>query len=172
MSSSAKQSELPYVHGVLPIFPQEIAKSHALNSSPYLLDIEVFDEMFTFSEPRKTLIKQLRSVLIQSIDCHIRPFALLVGGSFLKRDVGRPKDFDCICFYECPDLVANTAGLIKLRDAALKLGVDIRFVPYDANPIIALKVCSFFTSLYTAVKRAQQKPQGCVMVKLGDFNGT
>jgi len=90
--------------------------------------------------------------------------ALLVGGSFLQVTDEEPRDIDCICFYTSNENIECASELNGIWQAAKKASVDIRFVPFDSDPLFVLKTCSFFTTLYSRTRDSSELSRGTLLV--------
>lgn len=149
---------------LLPVFPAPVAHCNALNASPYVVTLPEFTHCFGTDPVRCRIIESLKGVFARVRRLGVVPFAVMVGGSFIRFDSYGPKDLDGVIFYRCdrgPDVAAELLGL---RSECLKLGLDVRFVPGDVDPVALIRVASFFTSLYTAVKAPHILPQGVVLI--------
>jgi hypothetical protein len=146
-------------------FPQPVAQSNPLNASPYLISKELFRSTFGREGHRKVLMDALDEVMDRADAGGFDLVALLVGGSVLAVQEVKPKDVDCVYFYRVREgLEASFEGLASLAKEAQQRGIDIRFIPYDANPLLALKACSFFTMIYGRTRRSAELTKGCVLV--------
>lgn len=146
-------------------FPRDISKCTALNASPYVVPMELFTSTFGTSSHRINYIDRLIKLIDSASKHGVEIVALLVGGSFLVRTNEFPKDLDGILFYSMrPGMGPSTIELNELWQIARGNSLDVRFVPYDANPIIALKACSFFSLLYCRTRKSAELSRGCVMV--------
>jgi hypothetical protein len=146
-------------------FPIEIPRCNALNATPYVVKLKTLGEMFAGSERRKLLFRNLERVFEEALQGGARLECLLVGGSFLDRTNSFPKDIDCVYFYSAlrhPSEVSSELSLVWER--AIRTSIDVRFIPYDADPVIALKACSFFSSLYGRTRASAELSRGCILV--------
>jgi hypothetical protein len=85
-----------------------------------------------------------------------RPEAVLLGGSFIDTDVDTPKDIDgCLFFSTGSDEVDLTQLILDWQGFCKQNSIDIRFVPYDMDPIVSLKCAAFIAVMYT-----QHRPTG------------
>lgn len=147
----------------VPPFIREIHESTVANASPYVISYADFAAAFSGSERRRRLLQEL-GVAIDSVRATgAKPIALLVGGSFLIRDLTIPRDLDCVCFYVDSD--APPAGsLTRACERFRAEGVDMRLVPYDADPLMALKACGFFSVLYGRTRASAALQRGCLLI--------
>ena len=135
-----------------------------LNATPYLISFDRFVRFFGTNEWRIELIKKLHGLIISANENGAETVAILVGGSFLDVKTESPKDIDCILFYR--DFAGNGAAtaLRQLWEDAKKASVDIRFIPYDSDPLFVLKACSFFTTLYSRTRTSAEISRGTVLL--------
>lgn len=146
----------------LPPFLDSIPQSHALNATPYLIDWEVLVRIYRRGA-RVTLVDGLEAVLHDVAAAGARVVAVLLGGSFVRPGHAHPRDLDGVCFYEGGN--ADTpAALLRLAAEGKDHGIDIRFIPLDANPVVALKACAFFATLYARDRRSPAVSHGCLLV--------
>lgn len=146
-------------------FPRDISECTAFNATPYVVPMELFTSTFGTSSRRIKYIDRLTKLIGSASKHGVEIVALLVGGSFLIRANECPKDLDGILFYSVRSgMDASTTELNELWQTARGNSLDVRFVPYDANPIIALKACSFFSLLYSRTRKSAELSRGCVLV--------
>lgn len=146
-------------------FPQNIPLCNAFNATPYVISMERFAASFGGTDRRDKLIGTLRNLISSVDDAGAKLVALLVGGSILVKRNALPKDIDCVFFYSAArdaDLVPTR--LHQLWGEAREASVDVRFVPYDADPLVVLKACSFFSVLYGRTRRSAELSRGSVIV--------
>ncbi|WP_155616945.1 DUF6932 family protein [Xanthomonas translucens] len=142
-----------------PAFPIGVERSNPINSTPFLELIERIGELA--GDPcREGLLKQLGSLLDVLRSNGVEPIALLVGGSFL-RPLVPPKDLDCVLFYQSNCDIA--ARLMMYQRNIAQVGVDVRFVPIDSDPLIVLKSAIYFGTLYGMRKDGDSERQGVVL---------
>lgn len=96
--------------------------------------------------------------------------AVLIGGGFIRRlnEGGEPNDLDALVFYQClgeltPE--ALVSRLTRVTPAARKLGLDLRFCPLDADPIMLIKSVAFFSTLYSKHKNILDVANGLILYK-------
>jgi hypothetical protein len=92
------------------------------------------------------------------------PRALLLGGSFIDASNPSPRDVDGVLFYASSGSEATAKHLLALGQRVKEEGIDLRFVPCDANTAIVVRTASFFTCLYTSVRSGAKKARGVVLV--------
>lgn len=148
----------------LPLFQPDVQGSNPLNSSPYLVDFASFRDAFGQSPRRTKLVDQLQSMVAELRTGGIEIIACMIGGSMVDR--GRePRDIDCIAFYRCLGNPAEAgARLAQTARQRHPLGVDVRFVPVDSDPLILIKMTSYFTSLYSASRDGREPRFGQLLV--------
>jgi hypothetical protein len=142
-----------------PAFPLGIQSSNPLNSTPYLGGICDMDACGC-DPSRRQLVLHIHSLLRVLRRISVEPVALLVGGSFL-RVTEQPKDLDCVLFYKADGDVAR--DLFRYQKGIAKVGVDLRFVPIDSDPLIALKSAIYFGTLYSMRKGDDPGRPGAVL---------
>jgi hypothetical protein len=147
-------------------FPHAVAACHAMNASPYLIDLQQFRAECAAAPHRQALLVKLLGVIERVRELGAHPLALLVGGSFLLPEPARPKDLDGVLFYRCQGGADIAPDLLALWQTARAGGIDVRLVPYDANPLVTLKVCGFFSMLYARTRESDRIQRGCVLVDL------
>lgn len=143
-----------------PAFVTAIEESTPLNATPYVVSLSKFIES-SWSSSRQTLIEALVSALAQLRGGGLRAEVLLVGGSFL--DTGKsPRDLDCVIFYSRES--DSSIDLGRWQHDQRVLGLDVRLLPIDIDPVMVLKMALFFGVLYTRGKGAQLQLRGLVLV--------
>src|SRR5690606_18719854 len=113
----------------LPVFPLPVNECHVLNSSPYVMSLHDFTAMFEGDEARTWILRSLKRTLREVSDANASPFAMLVGGSFIRHSVSDPKDLDGIIFYTASEDPLVAQRLLRIREAARDNGLDLRFIP-------------------------------------------
>ena len=165
---SFAQAVLPWfqmaIESDLRLFQPDVQGSNPLNSSPYLVDFARFRDAFGRSTRRALLVERLQTMLTELEVSGIEIIALLIGGSMVERS-REPRDIDCAAFYRC----SGPAGDVGVRLAGtarqyLAVGVDVRFVPVDSDPLILIKMTSYFTSLYSATRDGRERRFGHLLV--------
>ncbi|WP_313247191.1 DUF6932 family protein [Stenotrophomonas rhizophila] len=142
-----------------PAFPLGVGRSNPVNATPFLERIDRIWEMGT--DPiREQLLRRLASLLDILRAAEVEPLALLVGGSFLRPPV-ICKDLDCVLFYQCDHDPASLLQGYRCRIG--KVGVDVRFVPVDSDPLVVLKSAIYFGTLYTMQKTGDSERAGAVL---------
>lgn len=149
----------------VPLFPRPVPACNALNASPYVLDLAAFESAFAFNPHRRSLLGIARHTLAAAAAGGAEPLALLVGGGFVDRRKPVPKDLDCICFFRGD--AAVTVALAEIQHRANRAAVDLRFVPVHANPVLALKACAFFATLYAVDRASRVASKGSILIDLG-----
>lgn len=139
----------------LPPFLTHPALSTPLNATPYLVRYPVFREAVRGWPGRERLVSELEGVIRAAEQQNVTVEAILLGGSFTelgKQEIG---DIDCLLFYRValPDQSAGFAMLSAIQVGAKARGVDARFVPVDGDPLVLIKLISYFTVLYSKHKQ-------------------
>lgn len=140
----------------LPPFLTDVGQSSPVNATPYFLHYGRFlAEVERWPGGRHRLAWELDAVKarVEALDFDIE--AMLIGGSFTELSYAKPSDVDCLIFYRCrqnadPSLLADVQRSAKARQ------VDCRFVPLDGDPLVLLKLTSYFTILYSKRKSANE----------------
>lgn len=158
--------------GGYPFFPKtgiETAGPH--NSAPYVIDESLIEATFGGSTRRDHLLQELRS-LLSDIAPAMHVHALLVGGSMLNRSNLSPNDLDVVAFYSRKESDSRSLASQILSWQALYRGrgVDVRFVPTDAGPILLIKVSAFFCALYASGHGASA--QGAILIDVDSNDET
>jgi hypothetical protein len=149
----------------VPPFPDDIAKCHAFNASPYLLSLPRFAAGFANGPRRRQLFDALVGALATASDEGAEIVAVLVGGSYLVPQATMPKDLDAIVFYTATPGRSDVAARLRgLWERTKSQSLDLRFIPYDADPVVALKACSFFSLLYARTRASAELSRGAVLI--------
>ena len=147
----------------MPVFPQAVSQSTAGNASPYCVDWTALNQYFGTSKRRQELLAELSNTLKALGQAGATYAAVLIGGSFADPKAENPRDLDTVCFYLGSDAI-SMALLKQTAQAAHANGIDMRFVPYDADPAAALKACSFFTLLYARTRSSAEMTKGAILL--------
>lgn len=148
-----------------PAFPDGISSSTPLNATPFLINIDKLVELPGDSW-RLELVRRFLAVVEELRTLGAFPLAAIVGGSFL--DMSRkPNDFDCVIFYE----EGFDAGVALLESQARwrKSHIDVRYIPFDRDPIVSIKVSVYFGALYSATKTREEWAKAALLVDLREF---
>jgi len=150
-----------------PAFLGDIQFCVPSNSSPYICEI---DDLFNFNSNNAVKMKLLLNLkgLIDDIRKSVgEPFAALLGGSFLVKDVSCPNDIDILIFYKESSLTHEIIeGTIdRLKKNASDGDIDLTLCPFDYNPIFSIKMCSFYTHLFMSSKNGSTV-KGCLLIDL------
>lgn len=149
----------------LPPFPRPVSQCNAFNATPYVVSMARFVETYGNSPRRSGLLDALRDLLSDAESAGVKMQAMLVGGSFLVPAQAAPRDLDAVLFYTLDaDATESGQALLALRERALQQKVDVRFVPYDADPIVTLKACAFFSLLYSRTRQSAEISRGVVLI--------
>jgi hypothetical protein len=133
-----------------PPFLTTIAESSPLNAAPYLAPYRDFMDIALQWPGRQALIAGLDHVRQSSEEHGIAIDAILLGGSFADLSNAAPRDVDCLLLYRRADSArpVDAPALAELRRSAKRNGVDVRFLPLDADPIPLVKSLCYFTILF------------------------
>jgi hypothetical protein len=146
-----------------PPFTGPVHESTPLNASPYLAHIQDLRDGL-FLSAREQLVSKFLEAMEQLPDYAVTPIAALFGGSALSSKL-EPNDLDCVVFYVSE---ASTNPRDEGLSAFLKrwkaAGLDMRAIPADGDPIILIKVVSFFTSLYSINLEDITSMRGLVLI--------
>lgn len=147
-------------------FPQFIGperSSTPLNASPYSIAL---------SEIRHgSALGHRRGLMALLIDCvddlltrNVEPVAALLGGSAIgpKAD---PSDLDCVIFYTATrDIVADFSWMADYQVRSKAAGLDMRMAPLDGDPLLLIRIVSFFSTLYIKNAGESSIVRGLVLV--------
>lgn len=153
------------VRNGLPRFLGKVSESPPGKASPYRIDESGFWQAFGTSPVRRQLLDALDQAL-SDMRCIVDVACCLVGGSFVDPQRPDPRDIDMVVFYralghsdyEPGHALAHLSRKFKLRS------IDVRFVPYDAEPWLLVKMASFFTSLYHSDRDPSGHQRGLVLL--------
>lgn len=147
-------------------FTTEIRDSNPVNASPYLIKYRDFLDRANIWSGRGSLCRSLDRIMTASRSCGISVEAALIGGSFTDLSNPAPRDIDCLLLYRksLEDQEIAVSALQKLEIYAKSFGGDVRFAPLDGDPILLLKVVSFFSTLFTVGKPLGAPPRGLVLI--------
>lgn len=140
-----------------PMFSTHERKSTPFNSAPYVVKYSRFLNQAGAWPGRAELLFALQACLDEAKSLQIMIHALLLGGSFLDLQNPHPKDIDCVWLYRSRAGNGNEVEiLIELQNGFKQRGVDMRFIPIDADPLLLVKTLGFFAILY-----AKKKGENC-----------
>lgn len=147
----------------------DIARSSPGNASPYLMDEASFHRIYAVGEVRRALANHLRHAL-EALDAHCRFQAMLIGGSMLDLSNHAPRDLDAVVFYAAKEgatseTIAESLG--DLTERAKTHGLDLRFVPTDASPLITIKAACYFAMLYASDRTHTAARKGALLITRG-----
>jgi len=153
-----------------PTYCSSESDSHPANSSPYVLDGGSLRKCFSGDVLRLKFIDSLDRLLSRLHGSPQTFPAVLIGGGFIRRlnEGGEPKDLDALVFYQCTgELTPESlvSRLTRATPAARRLGLDLRFCPLDADPILLIKSVAFFSTLYSKNKNVLDVSNGLVLYK-------
>lgn len=133
-----------------PRFRDAIERCGPQQSSPHPMTFSELRRLVEHDARRSELLIRLLA-LCRHMAGEMRVPCALIGGSFVQPHRAVPKDLDCALYYAMRD-PART-GQDRLRAAwriAADSGIDARFIPLDADPLVLIRMTAFMTSLYHA----------------------
>lgn len=144
-----------------PAFLSGEAASNPINATPYVADLsELRDGGYLRSGAE--LLDPLCESISDLVATGAQPLAVLIGGSALEP--GRePKDLDCVVFYTGSP-ADGKASIAHWLEAARARSLDIRLVPIDGDPVLALKSALFFGALYARRRGDTDPGKGLLLV--------
>ncbi|MBD8528037.1 DUF6932 family protein [Pseudomarimonas arenosa] len=154
----------------LPPFPYPIAKCNALNATPYMTTVEHFEHLFGGTPQRSAMLGDLARLVERLKAANLEPVAALIGGSFLRSDNPAPKDLDCVLFYNGHTNDEAVEALHRLWEAFSRKRIDLRLISLQRDPLLALKACSFFSTLYGATRDQRRPATGSLLLDLRPTN--
>ncbi|NID14225.1 DUF6932 family protein [Luteibacter yeojuensis] len=96
--------------------------------------------------------------------------AALVGGSFMDDSISRPHDIDSVWFYRSEtSSEVDAVGLKQEQHRLRSLGLDVRFIPIDGEPLILLRAMAFFTMIYSKRRDSNALTRGMILI---DFSSS
>lgn len=154
------------LHHGFPRFLGDIADSNPLNAAPYVCTYGALRNELGTWPGRKNFLDHLSDILNKARHIGLLVDVILLAGSIIDANNETPKDLDCVIFYKYAEQGAliNVRAVADLQNAARRLGVDARFVPIDADPVLFVKAVSYFTILYTASKQGQKAALGPLLI--------
>lgn len=143
-----------------PAFPEGVQASTPINATPFLIDI---DGLVLLSQDpwRIELIQRLLSLIDETRGLGVSPLAALIGGSFLDSSCV-PHDLDCVIFYENGQ--RSSHELARLQKKWRTDCIDVRFIPYDRDPIILLKAAVYFGALYSSTRSGNSRSKAALLL--------
>jgi hypothetical protein len=129
---------------------------HMLPSSPRLTTLGWMRRELGWTAHRQALVASFEARLGELKAAGIEPVCALVGGSIMG-DKEAPGDLDALIVYRLdPDrpLGPAAAELLRRKDR----GLDLRFVPADAEPALLIKMSCFFHMLYQGINKGLRRP--------------
>ncbi len=133
------------------------------DSSPHVLMWDDLSIQFGNSTQRKQMINMLDSHLNDLANNGIIVDVLLIGGSFVIRDL-IPSDIDVLIPYRLDPLCDFNRAIEFLRKSTT-VELDLRYVPQDADAAIFIKMISFFTLIYSYDKTADHLSKSVFIVQ-------
>jgi hypothetical protein len=91
--------------------------------------------------------------------------AALVGCSFMDEEVSHPRDIDAVWLYRSDASYGVDANGLRQEQLRLKsLGLDVRFIPMDGDPLILIRATAFFTLMYSKRRDSNALTRGMVLI--------
>lgn len=129
---------------------------HMLPSSPRMTTPGWMRRELGWTPHRQALIASFERRLADLKAAGIEPVCALVGGSIMG-DKEAPGDLDSLIVYRLDPsrpITAVAAELLRRKDK----GLDLRFVPADADPALLVKMSCFFHMLYQGINKGLNRP--------------
>ncbi len=155
-----KEHYLEALERGFPAFVQSIEDSTPINATPYVTTWSDFMRQ-EFAPPKRALVDALQGAIQELLDSGLRAEILLIGGSFLMSDAV-PKDLDCVLYYTCEP--ETKIDLLRRQADFRAVGLDMRLLPIEMDPVMVLKTALFFGVLYTRGREASPQLRGLVLV--------
>ena len=148
-----------------PLFLDGEATSNAINATPYAIGYPGFRAAFAAWPGRAALIRSIDSVR-DLANRSVTVVGMMIGGSFLDPAIPAPGDVDLLMLYRDGDrdAGAGAARLADLRRTARTMDVDVRFIPLDHDPLMLVKIVSYFTTLYNRRKGFDVQLRGLILI--------
>jgi hypothetical protein len=129
---------------------------HMLPSSPRLTTLGWMRRELGWSPRRLDLIASFEARLAELRAAGVDPVCALVGGSIMG-DKEAPGDLDGLIVYRLAadrPLTPEAVSLLRRKES----GLDLRFVPADAEPALLIKMSCFFHMLYQGINKGLRRP--------------
>jgi hypothetical protein len=129
---------------------------HLLPSSPRITTLGWMRRELGWSPHRLALIAGFERRLAELRAGGVEPVCALVGGSIMG-DKEEPGDLDGLIVYRLDrerEFGAEAAEALRRKEP----GLDLRFVPADAEPALLVKMSCFFHMLYQGINKGLQRP--------------
>ncbi|MEP9359965.1 hypothetical protein [Sphingomonas sp. KR3-1] len=126
-----------------------LSPAHApalFESSPHVVSAPWLSEHLGWSPGRRVLLERFTARIEAMRAQRVMPLCALVGGSFVGTG-DAPNDLDALVIYRtdaAPDVIA---AVLRTKIE----GLDLRYVPEDADPILLIKMTCFFHTLYQGI---------------------
>lgn len=149
-----------------PSFTRPIEGSGPYNSSPYVCSESSGLLFFSTLPGRQNLTMALQAAMCE-VKSLVTVACTMIGGSFINPAVGRPNDVDVVFFYALTREAAaqgTVEPIAALSKSLRRLRIDARFVPVDSDPWVIVKLASYYTTLYSAVRDGQAAGGGLVLL--------
>lgn len=149
-----------------PLFPSDVHRCNPANASPYVATLDQLEGLWAADSHRLELLARMQRIATARHGS-IRVRFTLMGGSVLRPVCPSPRDLDVVFFYEADGASAPSdverALAESVRDAkAARL--DARFVPLDADPLIAVRFSMFFATLFSISRDSRAASTGCLVI--------
>lgn len=154
----------------MPIFLTDARASTPLDASPYYTTYEYFLETVSSWSTRQPLVDALNFTIEEIEDHDLSVVAILIGGSFTQMDVSDVNDIDCVIFYKWGKDTGDGQSrvLTALQKRAKIRKIDARLVPIDGNPIVLIKLISYFTIIYSKSKHSDEIVRPLLLLEMAD----
>jgi hypothetical protein len=127
-----------------------------LPSSPRLTTLAWMRRELGWSPHRRVLIAAFERRLAELRSSGVQPVCALVGASIMG-DKEEPGDLDGLIVYRLDserEFGPEAAECLRRKEP----GLDLRFVPADAEPALLVKMSCFFHMLYQGINKGLQRP--------------
>ncbi|MBQ1497041.1 MAG: hypothetical protein IIZ38_01875 [Sphingomonas sp.] len=117
-------------------------------SSPHVVRFAWLFEHLAWSPGRRALLERF-AARIEAIRAQgVMPLCALIGGSFVGTGEA-PNDLDALVIYRADAAPEAIAAALSMKIE----GLDLRYVPEDADPILLIKMTCFFHTLYQGIDK-------------------
>lgn len=146
------QLQMAVAQGVPAFIDANVPASSPAHGAPFRIDDENLRHLFATNPARTRLVENLqatRTALGQYADVH----AVLIGGSLVRPSIESPRDVDAVFFYAIragADPDKAVPEMAQIASEAKLLGIDLRLVPVDTNPVDLVKAACYFALLFAS----------------------
>jgi hypothetical protein len=130
-------------------------------SSPHVVGAAWLSEHLGWSPKRRILLERFAARVEAMRGQGVVPLCALVGGSFVGSGEA-PNDLDALVIYRAEATPEAIAAALRPKIE----GLDLRYVPEDASPILLIKMTCFFHTLYQGIDKGACR--GSVLTLLHD----